>query len=66
MHDRVDERQMRKRLREIAEVTPALRVDLLRVEVEWAGQRQQLLAELAARFSSPISTSADTARRSRW
>src|ERR1700728_1650518 len=45
--DGVDQREVRERLREVAEVASAARIELLSVEVERRGVRQQLLAELA-------------------
>ena len=47
VHDRVDQRQVRERLREVPEVAAARRLDLLGVEAERAGERQQPLAQLA-------------------
>src|SRR5256886_14900373 len=47
VHHRVDERQVRESLREVAQVAAAARVDLLRVELERARVRQQLFAQLA-------------------
>ena len=37
---------MRERLREVAEVATAVRIDLLRVQPEGAGEREQFLAQL--------------------
>jgi hypothetical protein len=48
VHDCVDQSQVRERLREVAEVAAALRVDLLGVEAERARVREQLVAEVAA------------------
>jgi hypothetical protein len=48
--DRVDQSEATERSGKVAEVPPALRVNLLGIETKWARQRQQLLAEL----SSPI------------
>ena len=62
VHDRVDQRQVGERLREVAEVPPAVRVDLLGVELQRAGVREQPLAQLAGRSTSPISTSAETSQ----
>src|SRR3981189_2319798 len=45
MHHGVDQRQVGKRLREIAEVPAAARVDLLGIELQRAGVRKQLLAQ---------------------
>src|SRR5215208_2275032 len=39
--------QMGERLREVSDLPPALRVDLLRVQLKRAGEGQQLLAERA-------------------
>jgi hypothetical protein len=47
VHDRVDLGQVRERLREVPEVAPGVRVDLLGVQQQRAGQRQQLLAQRA-------------------
>src|SRR3954464_12092504 len=47
VHDRVDERQVRERLREVAEVPARPRVDLLRVEVQRRRVAEQLLAQVA-------------------
>src|SRR2546429_4981595 len=47
VHHRVDERQVRESLREVAQMAAAARVDLLRVELERARIRQQLFAQLA-------------------
>jgi hypothetical protein len=44
---RVDEREVREGLREVAEVLPAVRVDLLAIELQRAGERQQLGTQLA-------------------
>src|SRR6266576_3163558 len=41
----VDERQVRERLREVAEVPATSGIELFGVEVEGTGQRQQLLAQ---------------------
>src|SRR5713226_553189 len=46
VHHRVDERQVREGLREVAQVPAAARVDLLGVELQRARVRQQLLAQL--------------------
>src|ERR1700680_3524181 len=46
MHHRVDQSEVGERLREVPEVPAAPRVDLLRVELERARVRQQLLAQL--------------------
>ena len=46
VQDGVDQRQVRERLREVAEVPAAARVDLLGVEAERARVREQLLAEV--------------------
>src|SRR5207253_912245 len=45
VYDRVDQRQMGERLREVAQVPAGVRVDLLGVEVQRAGEGQQPLAE---------------------
>src|SRR3954447_15966852 len=45
MHHGVDEREMGEGLREVAEVTAGQRVDLLAVQLERAGVREQPLAE---------------------
>src|SRR4051794_14075692 len=47
VHQRVDEREVREGLREVAEVAARPPVDLLRVEAERAGVAEQLLAQLA-------------------
>ena len=47
VHDRVDERQVRERLREVAQVAAGARVDLLGEQAERAGVAEQLLAQLA-------------------
>ena len=62
VHDGVDQREVGERLREVAQVPAAVRVDLLGVEPERAGERQELLAQRAPVTSSPISTSADTSQ----
>ena len=46
VHHRVDQRQVREGLREVAEVPAAARVDLFRVELQRARVRKQLLAQL--------------------
>ena len=45
VHHRIDQGEMRERLREVAEVVSGVRVDLLSVEMEFAGKRQQLAAQ---------------------
>ena len=47
VHDGVDEREVRERLREVPEVAPGSRVDLLRVEQQRAREAQHPLAQLA-------------------
>src|SRR5216117_1586004 len=47
VHDGVDEREVRERLRKVAEVASAARVDLFRVELQWTRMRQELLAQVA-------------------
>src|SRR4051794_7715115 len=47
VHDRVDERQVREGLREVAEVPARPGVDLLRVEVQRRRVAEQLLAQVA-------------------
>src|SRR3954447_23569680 len=47
VHHRVDQREVRERLREVAEHAPGVRVDLLREQLQRAGVGQQLLAQLA-------------------
>ena len=47
VHHRVDERQVREGLREVAEVPAGGRIELLGVELERRAERQQALAELA-------------------
>jgi hypothetical protein len=46
VHDRVDERQVRERLREVAQVPARAGVDLLRVELQRRGVAEHLLAQL--------------------
>src|ERR1022692_3954788 len=46
VHDRVDQRQVGERLREVAEVAAGARVDLLAVEQQRAGVGQHLLAQV--------------------
>src|SRR5438094_6418913 len=46
VEDGVDQREVGERLREVAEVPPAARVELLGVEAERARVREQLLAEV--------------------
>src|SRR5262249_27826832 len=45
VHDRVDQREVRERLGEVAEVQSTVRIDLLGVEAELAGVGEQLRAE---------------------
>ena len=45
VHDGVDQRQMRERLREVAEVTAGTRIDLLGVEPQRRGVAEQTFAE---------------------
>ena len=67
VHDRVDQRQVGERLREVAQVPPAARVDLLGVELERAGVGEQPLAQLAGRARARRSRPGPTpARTSRW
>src|SRR5215207_3176119 len=47
VHHGVDERQVRERLREVAKVTPAVRLDLLGVQQERARVGKQFLAQSA-------------------
>src|SRR4051794_24093974 len=47
VHHRVDERQVRERLREVAEVAARPGIDLLRVEVQSRGVAEELLAQVA-------------------
>ncbi len=47
VHDRVDQRQVGEGLREVAQVAPGLRIDLLAVQVERAGEGEQPLAQAA-------------------
>ena len=47
MHDGVDQRQVGERLREVAEVSTRGGIDLLGVEQERTGERQELLAQAA-------------------
>ena len=44
--DRVDQRQVGERLREVAELLPGVRIDLLGIELQGSGERQQLRAQL--------------------
>src|SRR5262249_28141926 len=46
VHHRVDERQVGERLREVAQVSARLVVELLRVEPQRAGEAEQTLAEV--------------------
>src|SRR5204863_7313148 len=46
VHDGVDERQVRERLREVAQLPARARVDLLAVEQQRAGVGQDLLADV--------------------
>ena len=46
VHDGVDEREMCERLREVAEVAAGARVDLLGIEMQRTGERQQALAQV--------------------
>lgn len=45
VHESVDERQVRERLREVPQLPPGSRVDLRGVQQQRAGERQQLLAQ---------------------
>ena len=45
VHDGVDQRQVRERLGEVAQLTPGAGIDLLGVQRQWAGVRKQLLAQ---------------------
>jgi hypothetical protein len=45
--DRVDQRQMRERLRVVPQVLPADGVELFGVQVQRAGQRQEFVAQAA-------------------
>ena len=51
--DRVDQGEVGERLREVTHLPAGARVDLLRVQVQRAGQRQQLLAQLLRPFALP-------------
>ncbi len=66
VHDGVDQRQVRERLREVAQVPARLRVDLLGVEPERAGVAEQALAQrpraVAARRSRTAPRRARTSR----
>ncbi|EUA33277.1 hypothetical protein I553_7687 [Mycobacterium xenopi 4042] len=62
VHYRVDQRQVGERLREVAQMTAGARLELLGVEVQRAGKRQQPLAQMLGAADFPISTSADTSQ----
>ena len=62
----VDQRQAGEGLREVSQVPSGMRLDLLGVQVQRAGEGQQPLAQVSARWISPISTSADTSQNERW
>src|SRR5262249_29796432 len=47
VYDRIDQRQVSKRLWEVAHVTAGAGVDLLGVQAKWARVRQQTLAQIA-------------------
>jgi len=47
VHHGIDQRQVSERLREVTELTTGVRVEFLRVELERAGERKQLLAQPA-------------------
>src|SRR4029079_7962838 len=44
-HERVDQREVRESLREVAEMAPARRLDLLCVQLKRTGEGEQLLAQ---------------------
>ncbi len=54
MHQGVDKGEVRERLREVAEMTAAHRIELLGVQAERAGQGEQLLAEGASMVATGI------------
>ena len=62
VHDGVDQRQVRKRLREVPEVPARHRIDLLGVELQELPIASSFSQSLRARSTSPISTSADTSQ----
>ena len=62
MQHGVDQRKVSERLRKVAEMLSGVRVDLLGAQQQRTGEGQQLGAQLAGRWYSPISHSAETSQ----